>query len=68
MNTQPAPQPTFAPLVQACRAFGIGKTKAYELASRGQLRTFRLGTRRFVYIDSLRSLPSREGFAERGHA
>lgn len=49
----------YAPLVSTCRAFGFGKTRAYELAREGSLRTCRIGGRRMVYLDSLRSLPER---------
>jgi hypothetical protein len=55
METEPA----FAPLVEACKAHGISRTVAFELAASGALRTFRIGTRRYVHLDSLRTLPER---------
>lgn len=57
-------EPTFAPLVPACAAFGIGRTKAFELAQAGVIETFLIGTRRYVVLESLRTLPHRlEGYA-----
>lgn len=53
------PEPTFGPMVQTCAAFGIGRTKAFELDSKGLIETFQIGTKRYVLIDSLRSLPLR---------
>ncbi|MEZ5462318.1 hypothetical protein [Dokdonella sp.] len=52
-------KPTFAPLVTACNAHGIGRTKAFELAAAGIIETFAVGTRRFVVLESLRTLPDR---------
>lgn len=51
--------PTFRPMVEACRDCGISRTKAYQLANSGQLETFKLGARRYVLLDSLRTLPER---------
>lgn len=51
--------PTFGPLVPTCKEHGIGRTKAFELAANGMLDTFKIGTRRYVKLDSLRSLPQR---------
>ncbi len=51
--------PTYGPLVKVCRAHGIGKTKAYELAKAGLLRTAQIGKRRYVYLESIRTLPQR---------
>lgn len=52
-------EPTYAPLVEACRAHGIGRTRAFELARDKKLRTFQIGKRTFVYLESLRTLPER---------
>jgi len=49
----------FAPLVETCRAHGISRTIAFELAASGKLDTFCIGRRRFVRIASLHSLPDR---------
>lgn len=51
--------PTYRPLVEACREHGIGRTAAFELANSGDLETFKIGARRYVYLDSLRTLPER---------
>jgi len=55
----PASAPAFAPLVPACAAHGISRTVAFELSAAGLLDTFLIGKRRYVYMDSLRTLPER---------
>ena len=50
--------PSFGPLVAVCKKHGIGKTKAFELAKQGVLRTFLIGSRRYVCMESLRALAS----------
>lgn len=52
-------QREFRPFIPECRKRGIGKTKAYELANAGLLEVFNIGTRKFIYLDSLLSLPRR---------
>ncbi|MEH6420969.1 hypothetical protein [Pseudomonas sp. CGJS7] len=52
-------KPTFSALVPTCKAHGIGKTLAYQLASEGALDTFLLHGKRMVYLASLESLPRR---------
>lgn len=62
MQTAPTPapaEPTFGKLVPTCRAYGIGRTKAFELAAAGILETFTIGTRRYVLLESIRTLPAR---------
>lgn len=63
MTKQPATvtevEPTYGPMVETCAKFGIKRTWAYELADAGLIDTFRLKSRRFVMIESLRSLPMR---------
>ena len=54
----------FAPLVEECERNGISRTKAYELAKSGMLDTFRIGNRRLVRLESLRTLPERLAGAE----
>lgn len=49
----------FGPFISECNKRGIGKTKAYELDASGLLETFTIGAKRFVYIDSLLTLPQR---------
>jgi len=47
----------YGPLVEECRARGIGRTVAFELARNGTIETFHLGRRVFVMLDSLDALP-----------
>jgi hypothetical protein len=49
----------FAPLVETCRDYGISRTVAFELAANGMLETFTIGRRRYVKLESLRTLPER---------
>lgn len=49
----------YRPFIPECTKRGIGKTKAYELANTGLLETFLIGTKRYVYLDSLGTLPER---------
>jgi hypothetical protein len=56
---QQQPEAAFGPLVETCKAHGISRTVAFELAASGALKTFRIGTRRYVHMDSLRTLPER---------
>src|SRR3546814_7971195 len=46
-------QRDFRPFIPECAKRGIGKTKAYELDDAGLLETFTIGTKRYVYLDSL---------------
>ena len=55
LNTLPA----YRPLVEACGDHGISRTVAFELARKGLLETFTIGARRYVFLDSLRTLPER---------
>lgn len=56
----------FGPFIAECAKRGIGKTTAYALLNDGLLETFQIGTKRYVYIDSLQTLPHR--LAERQKA
>jgi hypothetical protein len=49
----------FGPLVEECRTRGIGRTVAFQLARDEVVKTFHLGRRIFVMLDSLDSLPDR---------
>jgi hypothetical protein len=51
--------------VDECRARGIGRTVAFDLARSGTLETFHIGRRVFVLLDSLDSLPQRMAESER---
>lgn len=56
--------PAYGPLVEVCRAHGIGKTTAFELAKKGLLETFRLGVKRYVTLESIHELPKKIQAAE----
>lgn len=64
-NGMQAPSPTYGPLVEICARHGIGRSKAFELARDGLLETFVMGRTRFVWIDSVASLPLRLGVTSR---
>lgn len=49
----------YRPFIAECTRRGIGRTTAYELANKGDLDTFLIGRKRFVYLDSLATLPER---------
>ncbi len=51
--------PKFYPLVAACKAHGICRSVAYQLAMDGVLETFMVGPRRFVVLESLYALSKR---------
>ena len=51
--------PNYAPLVIACKSFGIGRTVAFELAKKNLVKHFTIGSKRYVYIESLNNLPER---------
>lgn len=51
--------PTYRPLVSAAAEFGICRSVAFALSQSGLLDTFMIGKRRYVYMDSLRTLPDR---------
>ena len=52
---------TYGRLVEVCRAFGICRTLAFALAAAQLIETFMLRGRRYVYIESVRTLPDRIG-------
>lgn len=56
-------EPAFGPLVGECDKHGISRTVAFELAASGDLETFKIGAKRYVLLDSLRTLPERMGLA-----
>jgi hypothetical protein len=58
----------FRPFISECAKVGIGRSKAYQFASAGLLETFAIGNRRFVYLDSLYSLPQRLSVPEQAVA
>ena len=50
---KPHEQREFAPFPAACIDRGICKTVSYDLLKGGLLETFKIGRRRYVYLDSL---------------
>lgn len=52
-------QRDYRPFIPACAKRGFGKTKAYEFANAGLLDVFKIGSKTYVYLDSLLSLPQR---------
>ena len=50
---------TYAPLVEACKAHGISRTVSFQLCKLGLIENFRIGKRRYCYLESLRTLPER---------
>jgi hypothetical protein len=52
-------EPTFAPMVDECKRYGISRSVAYELAAAGLIRTMKIGAKRYVLTESLRTLPDR---------
>lgn len=59
---------TYGLLVDVCKAHGISRTNAFKYASQGLLETFMLGNRRYVYVESVQTLPERLGLIVRKHA
>jgi excisionase family DNA binding protein len=45
-----------ATIPEFCRISGIGRSKAYELISSGEIESIRCGNRRLIVIDSWRRL------------
>lgn len=58
-NTSPQIAPKFVPLIAGLRAFGIGRSRGWQLLNAGLIETFLIGNRRFVMVESLQSLPER---------
>jgi len=54
-------EPTYGLLTDICSAFGIARTQAFAYVRKGQLDTFMMNGRRYVYVDSVKSLPERVG-------
>lgn len=52
-------EPNYGILTDVCRRFGIARTQAFAYAKSGALNTFLLNGRRYVYIESVRTLPER---------
>ena len=59
---------TFGPLVEECEKVGISRTVAFKLSGLGLLDTFAIGKRRYVYLESLSTLPARLVNTKRGRS
>ena len=57
MNTKT--EAAYGTLVEVCAAHGISRTVAFELSDKKLLDTFKIGVRRYVYLESVRTLPQR---------
>jgi hypothetical protein len=57
MNTNT--QRDYAPFPAACVDRGICRAVAYDLLNEGALETFKIGRKRYVYLDSLLTLDQR---------
>lgn len=51
--------PTFAPFPSECAKYGISRTVSYRLLNDGLLDTFKIGSKRYIKLESLRTLPER---------
>ena len=56
----------FRPFIPECAKVGIGRSKAYQLANAGLLETVRIGKCRYIYLDSLYTLPQRLSAPKQG--
>lgn len=52
-------EPTYGLLEDVCRSFGIARTQAFAYSRSKILDTFLMNGRRYVYLDSVKSLPDR---------
>lgn len=57
MNT--APGAPYLPFDEGLKEFRISRTRGFELLRAGLLNSFTIGRRRYVMVDSLRTLPER---------
>lgn len=56
--TNIVPRP-YGGLVREAEKRDIGRTKAFAFAKEGLLETFKIGNRKYVFIDSIDTLPQR---------
>ncbi len=55
--------PVAVTIPTACAASGLGRTKLYELIGAGRVESVRVGTRRLVIFESLKSFLTEAGRA-----
>jgi hypothetical protein len=66
--TQPQIQPTYARFVPTMAAHGYGRSFSFELARKGLVKTFKVGSATFVDLESVRTLPERIAAREKAAA
>lgn len=54
-------EPTYGLLTEVSPSVPIARTQAFAYARSGELDTFYMNGRRYVYLDSVKSLPERVG-------
>lgn len=59
MKMEKDSQRPYRAFLPACSQYDIRRTNAYHLAKSGLLETFTIGRKRYIYLDSLDSLPER---------
>lgn len=59
MNLESASPRPFEAMVPACAKRGIGRTVAFDLQRKGLIETFHIGSKSYVFIDSLDTLHER---------
>ena len=55
----PQIEPISVTVEDGCRAFGVGRTKMYELMDAGDVESFTVGKRRLINYASLKALAQR---------
>lgn len=64
-NPIPSPEPIAYAIPDGARAIGLGRTSFFNLLKRGEIRTFRIGSRRFVSrAELMRFVAEREAKAQ----
>ena len=64
----PNVKPAYAAMVAECARWNICRTEAFRLARMGLLDTFAIGRKRYVWIASLESLPTRLRASQEGQS
>jgi excisionase family DNA binding protein len=47
--------PISVTIIEACKLFGISRSYLYQVMARGDVRSVKIGRRRVIFVDSLRS-------------
>ena len=59
MSSNQTPAPLAYPFRTAFQMIGVGPVKGYELINSGQLKTFKIGSKRMASADELRAFIAR---------